>query len=562
MRINKIIFLYIYSIFIINKNYSQSIPDSTIKKINNLFSLWNSENSPGCSIGIVRNDSLIYSAGYGMANLEHAIPNTSKTIYHIASVSKQFTAYSIVLLARQGKLNIDDDIRKYLTWFPDMKEKITIRNLLTHTSGIRDQWYLLTISGTKVDDIITQEQIIKILSNQQDLNFKPNDQALYSNSGYTLLAEIIKNVSGKSLKQFADSAIFKPLNMQQTRYNDDYCEIVKNRSNSYSRKDSIRFSNVILNCSNVGPSGILTNITDMGKWISNFYTTKVGDKNDIELLTNSKTKLNNGEQLDYAFGIQNGNYKGLHTFSHTGGDAGFRTKVTIFPDIKMGFIVLSNLDDFPVDEKLDAMADLFIKGEEPKKIKPKKPMLDSSKTTLKYTDVLTKYMGNYIDEDGGEMSFSINHKKMYFHYYGSTNLLKLVKDTAYVLSNPNTKFHFSTTGKKDTLVNLYWPSEHKVFSKFNDVKDYSDEQLLEYVGTYYSPELNCKYKIAIKSHSLVMMSDKYDDSKIMLKGTEHLFNESYWWMNHLKVLRDDKDKINGFEVNSDRVIHLKFIKIE
>ncbi|MBP8033151.1 MAG: beta-lactamase family protein [Bacteroidia bacterium] len=510
----------------------------------------------------MRNDSLIYSNGYGMANLEHSITNTSKTIYHIASVSKQFTAYSIVLLARQGKLNLDDDIRKYLTWFPDMKEKITIRNLLTHTSGIRDQWFLLTISGTKVDDVITQEQIIKILGNQKDLNFKPNEQALYSNSGYTILAEIIKNVSGKSLRQFADSAIFKPLNMQQTLYQDDYCEIIKNRSNSYSRKDSVSFSNIFLNSSNVGPSGILTNVIDMSKWISNFYNTKAGNKNDVETLTNSKTKLNNGAELDYAFGIQNGKYKGLRTYSHTGGDAGFRNKVTVFPDIKMGFIVLSNVDDFPVDEKLDAIADLFVKGEVPKNIKPKKTVIDSSKATLKNTRALTKYMGNYIDEDGGEMSFSINNKKMYFHYYGSTSLLKVEKDTAYVLSNPNTKFYFETNGKKDTLVNLYWPGDHKVFSKFNDIKDYSDKLLVEYVGKYFSPELNCYYKIALNNHNLVMSSDKYDDSIIYLKGTEHLFNESYWWMNHLKILRDPKDKINGFEVNSDRVIHLKFIKIE
>lgn len=562
MRINKIIFIYLFTFFITNKINSQVLTDSTRNKIDNLFSSWASKNSPGCVIGIVRNDSLIYSAGYGMANLEHEIPNTPKTIYHIASVSKQFTAYSIVLLARQSKLNIDDDIRKYLPWFPDLKTKITIRNLLTHTSGIRDQWFLLAISGTKVDDVIEHDQIIKMLSNQNSLDFKPNDQALYSNSGYTLLAEIIQKVSGKSLKLFADSAIFKPLNMPQTMYNDDYCEIVKNRSNSYSRKDSISYSNAILNNSNIGPSGILTNISDLSKWISNFYNTKAGDKTDIELLTNSKTILNNGEQLDYAFGIQNGNYKGLHTFSHTVGDAGFRTKVTIFPDIKMGFIVLSNLDDFPVDEKLDAIADLFIKSEEPEKITPKKTKVDSSKSTLKHTEILTKYMGNYIDEDGGEMSFSINQKKMYFHYYGSTSLLKFKKDTAYVLSNPNTKFFFETKGNKDTLVNLYWPSEHKVFSKFKEIRDYSDEQLNAYVGTYYSPELDCKYKITLKNNILLLSSNKYEESIIILKGTEHLFIENFWWMNHLKMMRDDKNKIKGFEVNSDRVIHLKFIKIE
>jgi CubicO group peptidase (beta-lactamase class C family) len=151
-----------------------------------------------------------------MANLEYGIPITPETIFHMASVSKQFTAYSIVLLAKQGKLQLDDDIHKYLSWFPDLKEKITIHNLLNHTSGIRDQWQLLAISGTRLDDVITQEHIIKILSRQKALNFKPGEQYSYSNSNFTLLAEIVKSITGQSLRKFTDSAIFKPLGMNNT----------------------------------------------------------------------------------------------------------------------------------------------------------------------------------------------------------------------------------------------------------------------------------------------------------------------------------------------------------
>jgi CubicO group peptidase (beta-lactamase class C family) len=165
-----------------------------------------------------------------MANLEYGIPITPETIFHIASVSKQFTAFAIVLLAKQGKLNLDDDIRKYLLWFPDMKSKITIRNLLNHTSGIRDQYNLLAIAGTRLDDVITQEQIIKILSRQQTLDFIPGQQFNYSNSGFLLAAEIVKTVTGQTLRQFTDSAIFKPLGMNNTHFHDDYTEVVKSRS--------------------------------------------------------------------------------------------------------------------------------------------------------------------------------------------------------------------------------------------------------------------------------------------------------------------------------------------
>ena len=150
---------------------AQVLPDSVMKKADGLFAKWNTPNTPGCVIGIVRNDSLIYAKGYGLANMEYGIPNTPETIYHMASISKQFTAYAIVLLAQQGKLKLDDDVRKYLSWFPDLKEKITIRHLLNHTSGIRDQWQLLVISGTKLDDVIKQEHIVKLLSKQRALNF-------------------------------------------------------------------------------------------------------------------------------------------------------------------------------------------------------------------------------------------------------------------------------------------------------------------------------------------------------------------------------------------------------
>src|SRR5215467_11254816 len=180
----------------------QPLPKAITDRIDSLFRQWDHTSSPGCAVGIVRNDSLIFAKGYGMANLEYNIPIEPTTIFHMASISKQFTAFSIVLLARQGKLQLDDDIHKYLTWFPDLKEKITIRNLLNHTSGIRDQWQLLAISGTRLDDVITQEHIVKLLSKQQALNFKPGEQYSYSNSGFTMLAEIVRSVTGKSLRQF------------------------------------------------------------------------------------------------------------------------------------------------------------------------------------------------------------------------------------------------------------------------------------------------------------------------------------------------------------------------
>jgi CubicO group peptidase (beta-lactamase class C family) len=290
---------------------AQTLPPEITDKIDSLFRQWDKTSGPGCAVGVVRNDSLIFSKGYGLANLEYGVPITPETIFHMASVSKQFTAYSILLLERQGKLSLDDDIHKYLNWFPDLKEKITIRNLLNHTSGIRDQWELLAITGTRLDDVITQDQIIKILAKQQALNFKPGTDWSYSNSGFTLLAEIVRSVSGQTLRQFTDSAIFKPLGMKNTHFHDDYTEIVPNRSYSYVTTKKNRFANAVLSYSNVGATSLFTNIDDMSKWVMNFYDLSVGDQIEIQELTDPVI-VNGGKMRNYAKGIVADSMYGQH----------------------------------------------------------------------------------------------------------------------------------------------------------------------------------------------------------------------------------------------------------
>lgn len=538
----------------------QSLPDSITKKIDDLFVKWNNKNTPGYAVGIVRNDSLIYAKGYGMANLEYGIPITPETIFHMASVSKQFTAYSIVLLAKQNKLRLDDDIHKYLSWFPDLKEKITIRNLLNHTSGIRDQWQLLAISGTRLDDVITQDHIIKILSNQQALNFKPGEKYSYSNSGFTMLAEIVKSVTGQTLRQFTDSAIFKPLGMNNTHFHDDYTEIVKGRSYSYDRIDSTHFSNSILSYSVAGATSLFTNIDDMSKWVMNFYDHKVGDEKDIEQLT-QKGKLNNDKEINYALGINVDTYKGWRQFTHSGGDAGYRTYLVVFPDLKMGVTLFSNLGDAAPWDKVYDIAKLFINDTSKNKTETKKAGNDSSNAVLKDTMRFKNYEGNYISEDGVQFTFKMENQKIYWQPYGNNYLLtKDDKDTFSMFENSEVKFVFAKAGGY-IIVKQYWPENKRELTKYVIDTTQSDEQLRVYTGTYYCPELDCKYGIVLKDHKLVLTNNKYNDSKLTLAGTEHLFSD-YWWMDHLMITRNGKKEITGFEVNSGRIMHLRFNKID
>jgi CubicO group peptidase (beta-lactamase class C family) len=559
MKVKHYLVFFLAFLIIINLQ-AQPIPDSTLKKIDSLFNKWNNSNSPGCTVGIVRNDSLIFSKGYGMANLEYAIANTPVTIYHMASVSKQFTGYAIILLAREGKLQLDDDIRKHLSWFPDLKQKITIRHLLNHTSGIRDQWQLLAISGTRLDDVITQDHVVKILGQQRALNFKPGEKYSYSNSGYTMLAEIVKSVTGQTLRAFTDSAIFKPLGMSSTHFHDDYTEIEKNRSYSYNRIDSLRFSNSVLSYSNAGATSLFTNIPDLAKWVMNFYDHKVGDQATIDQLT-GKGKLNNGKELTYALGIAVDTYKGWRQYSHSGGDAGYRTYLSVFPDLKMGFMVFSNLGDLNTGASTYAMADLFIKDSTQKKEEAKKVSRDSIAAMLKDTLSLKKFLGDYIGEEGLAFSFDIKGSKLYYHINNEHNfLIREKNDTFSIPTAPAIKFVFGIHAK-DTTVRVFTPDQVYLLKKYRKENSKSDASLRKYTGVYYSPELDCKYGIELKKGQLVLTNSKYNDTELTMLGNDHLKSE-HWWINHVVMIRDAKNNITGFEVNSGRIMHLTFNKIK
>jgi CubicO group peptidase (beta-lactamase class C family) len=214
----------------------QSKGDKSAEKVDALFVQWSKPDSPGCAVAVIKQGQVIYQRGYGLANLDFGIPISSKTAFNIASVSKQFTAMSIALLARQGKLSLDDDIRKYLPEFPQYQSPITIRNLVYHTSGIREYPHLMLAAGIRFQDA-SDEDVLKMLMQQKELNFKPGEEYLYSNSNYFLLAQIVKRASGKSLREFAETNIFKPLGMVNTGFQNDGTEVIRNRATGYSSRN-------------------------------------------------------------------------------------------------------------------------------------------------------------------------------------------------------------------------------------------------------------------------------------------------------------------------------------
>ena len=319
-------------------------------------------------MAIIKDGMVVYRKGFGSAQLEYDIPITPSTVFHVASVSKQFTAMAITMLEAAGKLSADDDIRKYLPEMADFGKTITIRNLLHHTSGLRDQWELLILSGWRMDDVITQADIMDRLKRQRELNFAPGERYLYCNSGFTLLAEIVARVSGQPFTQWTQENIFKPLGMTSTHFHLDYQEIVKNRAYSYQGDPEKGFAQSVLNYANVGATSLFTTVEDMANWVRNFEDKRVGGAAVMDRML-TKGVLTNGSEIPYGRGIVIDEYKGLKFIGHDGGDAGFRSNVMFFPGERFGVAIFSNLASFNPGAVSRQIADIYLAS----RLKPQEP---------------------------------------------------------------------------------------------------------------------------------------------------------------------------------------------
>jgi CubicO group peptidase (beta-lactamase class C family) len=365
--------------------------NDTGRRIDEVFKQWAKPGTPGATVAVIQDGKLAYQKGHGAANLEYDVPITPDTVFHVASVSKQFTAMSIVLLEQDGKLSLDDDVHKYLPELPDYGHRLTIRNLLQHTSGVRDQWQTLGLAGWRLDDVITQKQILRMLFRQKELNFEPGTKHLYSNGGFTLLAEIVARMSGKPLPEFCDERIFRPLGMTHTHFHDDHRRIVPNRAYSYeSAASGYRASP--LNYANVGATSLFTIAPDLAKWLDNFREPKVGGAKAVARLQ-EQAVLANGETIPYALGLATGNYRGLRTISHGGSDAGYRSFVVWFPEHRLRIVVLSNLANFNPTSTANQVATIYL-GQQMTAEPPKAQTAARTFTTLDPGGI-EPYQGHY-----------------------------------------------------------------------------------------------------------------------------------------------------------------------
>jgi CubicO group peptidase (beta-lactamase class C family) len=316
------------------------------EQVDSLFQRWHRPDSPGAAVLVMHGGAVVHRAGYGMASLEHGVPNRTTTVFDIASVSKQFGAYAVALLDHEGRLSLDDDVRKWIPELHDFGRTITLRHLVHHTGGIRDWPGTLSMAGWSYEDVLSFEQILRMAYDQRDLNFDPGAEYAYSNTGYNLLAEVVARATGMSFREWTQERIFAPLGMTQTHFHDDHREVIRDRAESYAPGPDGRWWRVTNNLTALASSSLFTTTEDLALWVRHFHDPdpRLGGARVVERM-HERGLLNGGDTIAYAFGQNWTEWRGLRTASHGGSWAGFRTVLQRFPDQDFAVIILANTAD-------------------------------------------------------------------------------------------------------------------------------------------------------------------------------------------------------------------------
>lgn len=529
---------------------------------------------PGFALAVIKDGKIIFKKGYGLAHLDYDVPITPKTVFYMGSVSKQFVAFAVALLESRGKLSFDDDIRKYIPELPYYGSVITVRHLIHHTGGIRGYLMLLSLAGQEYDLYHSASDVINhLLAKQKHLEFKPGDQYRYSNSGYLILAEIVKRVSGESFRDFAQKNILDPLGMKNSRFLDDHAEVVKNRAISYKRDKKKGFGAHISRFDLVGSGGLYSTVEDLFLWDQNFYHYKVGGESVIKTVQ-TPGKLNSGEELDYAFGLRLSTYKGLKTVVHTGGLYGYRAILVRFPQQRFSVIITSNDGGFNMVRAAYGAADLYL-SEDIKKAaatskKGKKAAKKAKKKKLRFVKLSRKHLENktgaYLNYRTGQLvRIKVKDKGLEAQLENMTLLLSPVSRNRFKIVKPeqNIMVHFIRKGK-DKKARFTVESRNaqtgqlmNVYAPVKAVKPSAD-QIKEYAGAYYNDELDVTYTIAAKEGKLTL--NFWNWPEIPMKPT--VKDEFYWRGDAFRFKRDAAGKITGFDYIYGKVTPISFKKVK
>ena len=531
-------------------------------KVDPIFARWNRPDTPGCGVGVSRDGAVIYERGYGMASLERRVPITSSTVFHLASITKPFTAMSVLLAAERGLLSLDDDVSKYVPDWSNRQHSVTIRHLLTHTSGLRDAFVL---QGWAPNTGTSNDAFIKILSRQRGLNYVPGAEYQYNNGGYLLLGKILERASGQTLGAFADVNIFKPLGMTDAYFNGDRVRTVPDHASGYSPQPN-GWRLVPESSGYAGNAGMMSSVRDLLLWANNFADARVGTP---ALLAGMQTAtvLTGGQTTQTGMGLAIGNYRGARTFRTSGGDFGTATELVLYPDHKLAIAVLCNMDSVVmggaatvnVDDLINGVADIFLDDVlEPRAASsaaaPPRPPVSLT------ADELVSKTGLYrIQTDENHIVLiSVRDGSLTLRdFYGDNYdmLMTPISPNRFMVPGITLEFSPAEAGRPQAWQVIDGEGRRLVelqFMKF----DIPKADLESFTGEYRSDELDVRYTVAIRDSSLIVQS-----------STLHpVFKDGFVgdYVGTVRFFRDPRGAVAGFTLsrNSARGVRFERVKRE
>ena len=529
---------------------AQAIPVEEGAAIDKIFERWDRTGSPGCAVGVARGGQVVHSKGYGMANLEYGIRIWPSTVFESGSVAKQFTAAAINLLAQDGKLSLDDPVRKYTPELPDFGTPVLIRHLLNHTSGLRSQWPMLTLAGRPPGMAVhTIAEVLELVSHYKELNFKPGDEFLYNNTGFTLLGVVVERVSGMTLQAFSQERLFGPLGMTRTQWREDFSAIVPNRATAYRPaleggfRANMPFTNV------VGNGGLLTTVGDLLTWNENLDRPRVGGQGLTDRLQ-TRGKLNDGFENEYAQGLYVTQYRGVREVSHGGSTAGYQTFLARFPEHRLSVAVLCNTNGTNPSRYAHEIADIMLAG--------RLEDLPVVRPVSVSPEILQRLAGVYREPE--------TDAAMRLGWDARANALRV----GGLLLVPTAPGEFYTQdGARRLTTGRGWPEDGAIGAlleasdrarprRWEPQSPFTPNaaQLGEFVGDYTSEELGVRYTAYVEAGAL----------KVRFRPAERFtlvpaFKDAFEGDGNIfRFTRSSDGAVDGFRVYAGRARHVRFVR--
>jgi CubicO group peptidase (beta-lactamase class C family) len=536
---------------------AQGVADSTARRVDAVFAKFDRPGAPGCALGVYQNGRLAYTRGYGGANLELRVPITPATVFDIGSTSKQFTAMSVLLLARDGALSLDDDVRKWLPELPSYGVPITIRHLLHHTSGLRDYLTLMELAGERFENVSTDDDALAAIIRQRALNFRPGSEWQYSNTGYFLLSIIVKRASGMTLSRFAAERIFRPLGMTHTHIHDDHRMIVPDRATGYDPPDSTgAFRIDMSNFEQTGDGSVMTTVEDLLRWDENFYAGAVGGPAVLAEMVAPGT-LADGTALDYASGLFVDRHRGLPTVAHGGSWAGYRAELLRFPTEHASVAVLCNVAGSNPEGLALQVADVWLAGRFPEGAGSTSADRGAGSAVIVPPAGIA---GTYRDAALGAIARVVSRgDTLRLLFSGADLALRPVAANQFELVDADVKVRFTPPAP---------PAPRRIVLSGSGLGSRTYDAIVPIrpgraalaplAGEYWSEELQAGYRVALERDSLVLHARNLPAGTLRPTVRDEFEYPAAGLT--LRFLRDPGGRVGGFALAAGRTQGLRFVR--